>query len=51
VWNFLPWRDRRAVTAMEYAVIAGVMVAIIVSATGPFFSGLAGLLDHVSDGL
>jgi hypothetical protein len=36
---------------MEYAVVAGVMVTIIVSATGPFASGLAALLDHISDAL
>jgi Flp pilus assembly pilin Flp len=44
-------QDRRAVTALEYAIIAGVMVAIVISATGPFTSGLANLLTHVSDGL
>jgi hypothetical protein len=43
--------DRRAVTALEYAIIAGVMVGIVMSATGPFASGLAALRTHVSDGL
>ena len=32
-------------------MVAGVIVAIVMSATGPFASGLAALLTHVSDGL
>jgi hypothetical protein len=39
------------VTALEYAIMAGVLVGIIMSATGPVVQGLATLLTHVSDGL
>jgi len=52
----VPWlramlRDRRGVTAVEYAVISGILIGIVISASGPFYSGLAALLTHVSDGL
>lgn len=45
------WRNRGAAAAVEYAIIAGVLATIVMSASGPFFSGLAALLTHVSDGL
>jgi Flp pilus assembly pilin Flp len=44
-------RDRRAVTATEYAVIAGVMVFAVLAATGPFAVGLGNLLSHLTDAL
>ncbi len=44
-------RDRRAVISMEYAIMAGMIILIILSATGPFLSGLATLLGHMTDAL
>lgn len=44
-------RDRRAVTSMEYAIMASMIIGIILSATGPFLSGLATLLSHMTDAL
>lgn len=44
-------RDHRAVTALEYAVIAGVMVFVVLTVTGPFGTGLSNLLAHVADAL
>jgi Flp pilus assembly pilin Flp len=38
-------------TALEYAVIAGVMVFVALTVTRPFGTGLSNLLAHVADAL
>jgi Flp pilus assembly pilin Flp len=43
--------DHPAVTAVEYAVIAGVMVFVVLTVTGPFWTGLSNLLAHAADAL
>ena len=50
-WRVSLRSDHRAVTAVEYAVIAGVMVLIVLTVTGPFGTGLSNLLAHVANAL
>jgi len=45
------WRDHRAVTSVEYAVIAGVMVFVVFTVSGPFSVALGNMFDRVSDTL
>jgi Flp pilus assembly pilin Flp len=45
------WRDRRAVTAVEYAVIAGVMVFVVFTVSGPFAVALGNMFTNVADAL
>ena len=39
--------DRRGVTALEYAIIAGVLGALLVSAFGVFGTSLSGKLSGI----
>lgn len=50
VWSGLVL-DRRAVTALEYAVIAGVLVATIVIGFNVFASALSDKFNTVSAGI
>jgi Flp pilus assembly pilin Flp len=45
------WRDRRAVSSVEYAVIAGVMVLVVFTVSGPFAVALGNMFVHVTDAL
>ena len=49
-WIVLP-RDRRAVVALEYALIAGVMVFVVFTVSGPFATALATMFTTVSNQL
>ena len=40
--------DRRAVTALEYGVIAGVLAVVVVTAFNTFGSGLNTAFSHVA---
>jgi Flp pilus assembly pilin Flp len=44
-------RDRRAVVAMEYAVIAGVMVFVVFTVSGPFGTALGNMFDTLANNL
>lgn len=44
-------QDQRAVAAIEYAVMAGILVFAVYAATGPFASGLSLLLTHIGNAL
>jgi Flp pilus assembly pilin Flp len=46
LWLLL--RDRRALVAVEYAVIAGVMVFVVFTVTGPFATALGNMFVHVT---
>jgi Flp pilus assembly pilin Flp len=50
VWSRLVL-DRRAVTALEYAIIAGVLVATIVIGFNVFASALSDKFNTVSAGI
>ena len=45
------WRDRRAVTAVEYAVIAGVMVFVVFTVSSPFAVALGNMFNNVTNSL
>lgn len=45
------FRDRRAVVAMEYAVIAGVMVFVVFTVSGPFGTALGNMFDTLANNL
>ena len=45
------WLDRRAVTALEYAIIAGVLVATIVLGFNVFAGDLANRFNNVASGI
>jgi Flp pilus assembly pilin Flp len=43
--------DRRAVTGIEYAVIAGLMVFVVLTVSSPFATALGNLIDRIANGL
>ena len=45
------WCDRQAVVALEYALIAGVMVFVIFTVSGPFAVALGNMFVRVTDAL
>jgi len=49
-WICLP-RDRRAVVALEYALIAGVMVFVVFTVSGPFGTALSAMFTNVANQL
>ncbi len=50
VWCEL-WFDRRAVTALEYAIIAGVLVATIVIGFDTFAGDLSDRFNNIASGI
>jgi Flp pilus assembly pilin Flp len=49
-WTSL-WRDWRAVVALEYAIIAGVMVFVVFTVSSPFATALGNMFTHVTSEL
>ncbi len=45
------WRDRQAVVALEYALIAGVMVFVVFTVSSPFATALDSMFTRVADQL
>jgi Flp pilus assembly pilin Flp len=45
------WLDRRAVTALEYAIIAGVLVATIVVGFNVFAGDLSSRFNNIANGI
>jgi Flp pilus assembly pilin Flp len=45
------WLDRRAVTALEYAIIAGVLVATIVVGFNVFAGDLSSKFNNIANGI
>jgi Flp pilus assembly pilin Flp len=43
--------DRRAVVALEYAIIAGVMVFVVFTVSSPFATALGNMFTHVTNQL
>jgi Flp pilus assembly pilin Flp len=43
--------DRRAVVALEYALIAGVMVFVVFTASSPFATALENMFSNVANQL
>jgi Flp pilus assembly pilin Flp len=50
VWCAI-WLDRRAVTALEYAIIAGVLVATIVIGFNVFAGDLSNKFNNIANGI
>jgi len=50
VWCEL-WLDRRAVTALEYAIIAGVLVATILIGFNVFANDLSNRFNNIAGGI
>jgi Flp pilus assembly pilin Flp len=50
-WRGSSWRDRRAISSVEYAVIAGVLITLVFSVSSPFATALGILLDHMTNAL
>jgi Flp pilus assembly pilin Flp len=44
-------RDRRAVVALEYALIAGVMVFVVFTVSSPFATALSNMFSNVANQL
>jgi len=44
-------RDRRAVVALEYALIAGVMVFVVFTVSSPFAAALSSMFSNVANQL
>ncbi len=44
-------RDRRAVVALEYALIAGVMVFVVFTVSSPFATALGNMFTNVANQL
>jgi Flp pilus assembly pilin Flp len=44
-------RDRRAVVALEYALIAGVMVFVVFTVSSPFATALSNMFTNVANQL
>lgn len=44
-------RDRRAVVALEYALIAGVMVFVVFTVSSPFAAALSSMFTNVANQL
>jgi Flp pilus assembly pilin Flp len=49
-WTSL-YRDLRAVVALEYALIVGVMVFVVFTVSGPFATALSNMFTNVSNQL
>ena len=49
-WTCL-YRDLQAVVALEYALIAGVMVFVVFTVSGPFATALSNMFTNVSNQL
>jgi Flp pilus assembly pilin Flp len=45
------WLDRRAVTALEYAILAGVVVATIAIGFNVFAGNLSSRFNNIASGL
>jgi len=45
------WGDRRGITAVEYAIIAGIMVVALVVSVPLIGPSLSGIFNHVSSEL
>jgi Flp pilus assembly pilin Flp len=49
-WTSL-YRDLQAVVALEYALIAGVMVFVVFTVSGPFATALSSMFTNVANQL
>ena len=45
------WHDERAVVALEYCIIAGIMVFIVFTVSSPFATALSNMFTNVANQL